>query len=388
MNFILISPYFPHNFQLFATRLREHGVRVLGIGSEPYHQLGERLHGSLAEYYQVGNMEDWQEVARAVAYFYSKYGKIDRLESNNEYWLELDAYLRTEFNIPGLKSEELKDVKYKSRMKELFREAGAPVVDGYLVNNLKELKALEADLTYPLVAKPDSGVGTAATYRLDSRKDLKNFKEKWDGSTPYFIESFVEKAQLCTYDGLIDSQGNIVFETSFNYSLPTLDVIGTDTSIYYIVQPEIDPKLRDIGRRIIKTFGHRERFFHIEFFRMEDGSYITLEYNGRLAGGFTIDVYNFAHSIDLYDEYARLVTGKGYKGSSLDSQYALGIGRRGEDQHYKNNLDAIRARYGSSIKMIDATPLAFRDLLGDTFFILVTDKAEELEEIVEFVLEG
>ena len=37
----------------------------------------------------------------------------------------------------------------------------------------------------------------------------------------------------------------------------------------------------------------KERFFHIEFFR-EGDDYIAIEYNNRPAGGFTIDVYNYA----------------------------------------------------------------------------------------------
>ena len=36
---------------------------------------------------------------RAMGYFTFKYGKIDWLESNNEFWLEQDAALRTDFNI-------------------------------------------------------------------------------------------------------------------------------------------------------------------------------------------------------------------------------------------------------------------------------------------------
>ena len=45
---------------------------------------------------------------KAVAYFASKYGKIDYIESNNEYWLEQDARLRTDFNVnTGKKIDEI-----------------------------------------------------------------------------------------------------------------------------------------------------------------------------------------------------------------------------------------------------------------------------------------
>ena len=43
-----------------------------------------------------------------MAFFIHKYGRIDWLESNNEYWLEQDAALRTDFNVfTGLRSWDM-----------------------------------------------------------------------------------------------------------------------------------------------------------------------------------------------------------------------------------------------------------------------------------------
>ena len=44
-----------------------------------------------------------------MAFFAFKYGRIDWLESNNEYWLEKDARLRTDFNIKSGFQIGLKD---------------------------------------------------------------------------------------------------------------------------------------------------------------------------------------------------------------------------------------------------------------------------------------
>ena len=69
---------------------------------------------------------------KAVAFLTYKHGKIDRVESNNEYWLELDAKIREDFNIDGVKPSQLLLTKYKSRMKDVFRNAGARVVEVFL----------------------------------------------------------------------------------------------------------------------------------------------------------------------------------------------------------------------------------------------------------------
>lgn len=98
-NFIFISPNFPENYWHFCRELKNNGLNVLGIGDAPYDYLCPELKDSLNEYYKVGSLENYDEVCRAVDFFRNKYGEIDWLESNNEYWLERDARLRTDFNI-------------------------------------------------------------------------------------------------------------------------------------------------------------------------------------------------------------------------------------------------------------------------------------------------
>ena len=112
MNFIFISPDFPKTYYHFCEELLNNGVNVLGIASTPYEYLPNELKRSLTEYYRVSNMEDYNEMFKAVAYFSFKYGKIDFIESNNEYWLEQDARLRSDFNVStGKKMEEIKFFK-------------------------------------------------------------------------------------------------------------------------------------------------------------------------------------------------------------------------------------------------------------------------------------
>ena len=71
MNFVMISPHFPANFETFAHRLYENGINTLGIADTPYEQLSQGLRDHLTEYYRVDNMEDYDQVYRAVAYFAS-----------------------------------------------------------------------------------------------------------------------------------------------------------------------------------------------------------------------------------------------------------------------------------------------------------------------------
>ena len=57
MNFVFISPNFPHTYWQFCDRLRRNGVNVLGIGDAPYDGLEMPLKAALTEYYRVGSLE-------------------------------------------------------------------------------------------------------------------------------------------------------------------------------------------------------------------------------------------------------------------------------------------------------------------------------------------
>ena len=93
----------------------------------------------MTEYYRVQNPHNYDELVRALGYFTHRYGKIDRIESHNEYWLETDAMLRTDFNIFGLKTPEMGAVKRKSVMKEVFRKIGVAVARGEVCRTRAEV---------------------------------------------------------------------------------------------------------------------------------------------------------------------------------------------------------------------------------------------------------
>lgn len=385
MNYLLVSPNFPISQEFFAKGLKEKGINVLGVGSESYDALSQTLKDNLVEYFRVNDLEDYEEVFRAVAFLTYKHGKIDRIESNNEYWLELDARLREDFNVYGVKPKQLELTKYKSKMKTMFKEAGARVAKGYVANNKEELNGILKKLELPLIAKPDNGVGSANTYKLLTQRDVEEFINEWNEKVSYFFEEFVENGVLCTYDGLINQHGDIVFETSFIYTQPTLDLVNNSLDYANIIEPNIDPKLKELGQRIVYKFGMRERFFHIEFFRLPGGEYIALEYNNRIAGGTCIDLYNYSYNISLYEIYADIVLDKKIK-DIVTNKYTLSLSRRNRYQ-YKNSLEDIKAKYSYSIRMITTVPEVFSAAMGNTIIIISVENKEQITEVMNYVHE-
>ena len=148
-NFIYLSPNFPANHWNFCRQLKDNGINVLGIGDANYDDLSNDLKGSLNEYYKVSSLENYEEVYRAVAFFSYKYGRVNWLESNNEYWLERDSKLRDDFNInSGFHFKDMNDIKYKSKMKANYIKAGIKVARYHMVDDIEGCKDFIKEVNY------------------------------------------------------------------------------------------------------------------------------------------------------------------------------------------------------------------------------------------------
>ena len=386
-NFIFISPNFPTNYWMFCRELKNNGLNVLGIGEQPYDELNPDLKDSLNEYYKVNSLENNDEVFRAVAFFTFKYGKIDWLESNNEYWLERDAWLRTEFNITsGFHTEDIPRIKFKSKMKEFYHKAGLATARYHLVDNYENCLEFIKEVGYPVVTKPDNGVGASHTFKLKSDEDLQRFfAEKWD-DTLYIMEEFVN-AEVNSYDAIIDSNGDPIFETGNVTPFSIMDIVNeAGNSIYYIVK-DLPEDMRKAGRDTVKAFGVKNRFVHFEFFRLlEDheglgkkGEVMALEVNMRPCGGFTPDMINFAHSTDVYKIWADMIA---YDQSTMpvgEHKFCAFAGLR-DGKNFVMSHDDIMNKYGHCMKMVERIPEVLSGAMGNQMYVATFATREEMDQ--------
>lgn len=383
-NFVYISPNFPENYWKFCCELKNNGLRVLGIGDCPYDQLKQELRDSLDEYYKVSNLESYDEVFRAVAFFTYKYGKIDWLESNNEYWLERDAKLRTEFHITtGFQEWDMEAVKYKSAMKAYYKKAGLPTARYHLVDTLDKAKRFAHKVGYPVVVKPDNGVGASHTYRLKNDEELQFFFDTKD-NVQYIMEEMV-KGVVCTYDAIIGAQGQPLFESGNVTPLSIMDVVNDEMdSIYYLVK-ELPEEVKDAGLRTVKAFGVRSRFIHLEFFRLTEdqeglgkkGDIIGLEVNMRPCGGYTPDMYNYAYETDVYKIWADMIAFDESTKPLGKRHFCAFCGRR-DGRVYKLDHDAVMEKYGANMKMQGRIPDALSGAMGNVMYMANFEEEDAL----------
>ena len=388
MNFVFISPHFPHTYWQFCDRLKRNGINVLGIGDAPYDGLEAPLKAALTEYYRVDNLENYDQVYRAVAFFAFKYGKIDWIESMNEYWLTQDARLRTDFNITtGIRSDRIDFIKEKSLMKKLYLEAGIPTARQHIISTREAGRAFTDEVGFPVIVKPDIGVGATDTWKLESTEDLERFYDNLP-SAPYVMEEFIE-GDICSYDAIINSRYEPVFE-SMTVWPPVMDIVVKDLDLMYYTCPDVPEGLRTLGRRTVKAFGVDRRFVHLEFFRLtkarkglgKKGDFVALEVNMRPAGGYTPDMMDFAHSTDVYQIYADMVSFDERRLPEPEEHFYCVYASRKDGHRYTRTHEEIMARYGANMVMQEEMPPMNWPQMGRYMY---TAKLRTLEETFAFI---
>ena len=390
-NFIYISPNFPANHWNFCDRLKRNGINVLGIGDAPYDELTDELKGALNEYYKVSTLENYEEVYRAVAFFTFKYGRIDFIETNNEYWLERDARLREDFNIKtGLYPKEMDIVKYKSLMKKNYTKAGIPVARYHIVDDYDSCMKFIEEVGFPVVAKPDNGVGANDTHKIKNEDDLKHFFEtKFDVS--YIMEEYIY-GEVETYDAIINSKHKPLFENGNVTVANLMETVSENKNSCFYERSILPEDLLDAGRRTVKAFGVKSRFVHLEFFRLDrdqhigkKGDIVALEVNMRPPGGIAPTMMNYASGTDSYEMWADMIAFDQTDRDRSRNGVCCFASRR-DGLVFELTPEQIREKYGDHIKEEGRVEEALSGAMANYMFLGLFDTEKEARDFAKDVL--
>lgn len=245
------------------------------------------------------------------------------------------------------------------------------------------MRRLAKDRGFPLVCKPETGSGAVATFPVNNEAKLVSTLERELRS--HVVQPFIA-GDIITFDGLADRAGRIVFSTSHVYDTGIMQVRQGQRDGYYFSLRALPPALEEVGRRAVAAFDIRERFFHVEFFRQDEG-FVALEMNLRPPGGFTTDMMNAACDIDVYALWASVMIGDELDSFSFERKYHTAHAGRRAGRRYRLSVEELRQRLKDTLLCERPIPPAFADTMGDVAYLLRHRDLDELKAAIALVQE-
>jgi biotin carboxylase len=378
MDILYISPEFPPNYSNFIHSLHAEGIRVWAIGEADFYSLPSDLRACI-RWYARTDLNNWRQAEQAIhelleiKHAQGIEGAFDWVESHNEVWLRLEAFINERFDIPGITLQDIDPLKKKSVMKRIFQESRLRVAHGAVVATRGDAVRLAGEIGYPVILKPNEGVGAGGTFRIDTQEQLENIFPTL--REDYLLEEFVE-APIVTYDGLTDAAGHVVFENTLIYGEGLIEYAqGKDTFFY--ASRRVPPELAEIGRSLVARFGIRRKFFHFEFFALSQG-FAPIEINCRPPGGAIIDMMNYSIDGDLYRLWAKVLLRLPLD-VPKEKKYFVGFIGRKDKPHLLSHEELV-TRLGHRLVEYAENPPIYRDVMGHYRYLFrATEEAEILE---------
>jgi biotin carboxylase len=351
MKVVFLAPTYPPEMRQFTRGLAEVGVEVLGVGDG---SPDAELRHYLSDYLQVPSIMDEEDVlVRVHAWLRGR--NIDQVLANWEPLVILAARLRERFGLPGMSVDTVRGFRDKQLMKERVAAAGLRVPRAHRAHNVKDVWAAVAQTGFPAILKPISGAGSADTYKVESAAELGQVLPRLVNVAEVSCEEFID-GQEYTYDAVCIG-GKPVYENVTRYLPNALEMRSLEwvspimLSVRDLSEPEVTGGI-DLGRRVLLALGMGDGMVHMEWFRKSDGEVVFGEIACRPGGACIVDQINYTSDIDLFREWARVVTLRRFEASTERKYNVAVIFKRAQGQGRITSIVGLRdylARYGTHV---------------------------------------
>ena len=106
----------------------------------------------------------------------------------------------------------------------------------------------------------------------------------------------------------------------------------------------------------------------------------------RPPGGPIVDMFNYAHDVDLYWEWANVVVNNRFSEPYSRKYHVCYVGRK-HNKTYAHSDEAIMAAFGHCIIHRMAMPSVFSLAMGDYAYLVRTPDLAEMLAAAEFILQ-
>ena len=310
---VFVAPFFLETTLRFVRAVAAlPGVRTGLISQDAASRLPGDLRRMLAAHRRVEDGLDPRRIAAATREIAREIGPVTRLLGALEQLQVPLGEVRDELGLEGLGAEASRNFRDKARMKDVLRRAGVPCARHARVESETTARRFVAEVGYPVVLKPEAGAGAKSTHRVADADELARALRSVRPSPdrPAVAEEFVT-GQEFSFD-TVSINGRAVWHSLSHYLPAPLHVVDNPWIQWCVMIPrEIDdPRYDDIRRvafRALDALGMQTGLSHMEWFRRPDGSVLVSEVGARPPGAQITSLISWAHDIDFYAAWAKLV---------------------------------------------------------------------------------
>lgn len=310
---IFAAPFFLDATNRFVrAALSVPDVHLTLVSQDPLERLPAEIRRRLAGHWQVRDAFDTAQLATAGRALQRRFGPARAYFASLEQLQVPLAQAREALGIPGLGSAAAQNFRDKARMKQVLGRVGVPCARHALVRERGAAHAFAATVGFPLVVKPPAGAGAKGTYRLDDAAQLARFLDMFppEPTRPSLYEEFVSGTEY-SFDSVLIG-GEMVWHSVSCYFPSPLQVLENPWIQWRVVLPrhihghEYDD-IRAAASLGIRSLGLQTGLSHMEWFRLPDGRIAVSEVGARPPGAQITSLLSYAHDLDFYDAWARLM---------------------------------------------------------------------------------
>ena len=262
--------------------------------------------------FQVENCLHPHRIHEALKSVENVMGKLHRLLGTLEHIQVPLAEVRQMLGIEGMSPDAAHNFRDKSHMKSVLREHGIPCARHCLASTPRAAYAFAERVGFPVVAKPPAGAGSKNTFQFTDIAGLKEYLGTYQPSDkhPLLLEEFIRGDEY-TFES-VHIRGERVWHGISRYFPSPLEVLENDWIQWCIVLPrEIEhaffDEMRDVAEKSVRVLGMETGISHLEWFHKADGRFAVSEVAARPPGEQLLSLHGFAHDIDIFAAWARLM---------------------------------------------------------------------------------
>ncbi len=318
---VLVAPHFLENTNRYVRAFAGlDGVTLSVVSEDPASAIPDELRPRIARHYQVDQCLEAESLTRAVRWMGSEVGRVDRLTGALEQLQSPMARVRDTLDLEGLRSDVARRFRDKDLMKEVLRSRDVPVAKSALAASPAELRAFVAQVGFPVIVKPQAGVGARATYRITSEADLDGLAQQGvvpSTANPLQIEEFIlAREHTCE---TVTIRGTPVWRSGTRYFPTPLEVLESPWVQYCVLLPreDVDTEWTRFhptnDAALAALFGDSAEtaagtaLTHMEWFLREDGTALVNEVGVRPPGVGIMPLMSLAHDTDFFSDWAELI---------------------------------------------------------------------------------